>query len=338
MRARERFDSLLRRLARAGFKKDFVASALLPEWWEPRCAADPSLLPDVELRVARFLRVSPSALSDPAVALHPLLYPRAQLRRVRNIDRDRLAPALHSAIQIAAATLRSLRPGIPEPELPPADGLAWRRLLQAQEPRLRLPAVLADIWRRGIPVIPVEVLPEPSFQALACIVDGRPAVVVAYKYDAPGRVAFLLAHEVGHIVAGDCAPDAPVVEEDTEADDDADIELKADQFAFRVLAGADSPPTLEGSAHEDLARKAAQVESESGIDAGVTLFGWAKRSRDYATAARAAKALYRATGARRLLREQFEKWVDLDAAAETDRALLRCVYGEPASAATPDRH
>ncbi len=338
MRARDRFDSLLRRLARAGFKKDFVASALLPEWWEPRCAGDPALLPDVELRVARFLGVAPSALSDSTATLHPLLYPGAQLRRVRNMERDRLAAALHAATQIAAATVRSLKPALQAAQLPPADGLAWRRVLLAQDPRIRLPVLLADIWRRGIPVIPVDVLPHPSFQALACIVEGRPALVVAYKYDAPGRVAFLLAHEVGHIVAGDCAPDAPVVEEDSEVEDDADIELKADRFAFRVLAGADSAPKLEASARDDLARKAAQVEAESGIDAGVTLFGWAKRSGNYATATLAARALYRATGARRLLREQFETWVDLDAAAETDRALLRCVYGEPSRAATPYRH
>lgn len=328
----------MRRLARAGFKKDFVASALLPEWWEPRCANDPALLPEIELRVARFLGAQASALSDSTVALRPPLYPGAQLRRVREIEADRLAAALHAATQIAAATVRSLKPAVPAAEPPPADGLAWRRLLAAETPKIRLPGLLADIWRRGIPVIPVDILPAPSFQALACIVVGRPAVVVAHKYDAPGRVAFLLAHEVGHIVAGDCAPGAPVVEEDCEVEDDSDIEQKADRYAFRVVAAADSAPMLEATAHVDAAREAARIEAESGVDAGVTLFGWAKRRGDYNAATLAARALYRASGARRLLREHFERWVDLDGASETDRALLRCVLAQPALDASADRH
>ena len=338
MQARDRFDNLMRRLARAGFKKDFVAAALLPEWWEPRCAGDAALFPDIELRVARFLGASPSILSDSGAALRPPLYPGAQLRRVRSIETDRLAAALHAATQIAAATVRSLKPTVPVAEPPPADGLAWRRLLSAEAPRVRLPGLLADIWRRGIPVIPVDVLPEPSFQALACIVGGRPAVVVAHKYDAPGRVAFLLAHEVGHVVAGDCAPEAPVVEEDCEVEDKSEIEQKADRYAFRVLAGAESAPLLQATGRVELAREAARTEAASGVDAGVTLSGWAKRSGDYRTAALAAQALYRATGARRLLREHFERWVDLDGASETDRALLRCVLTEPARDASADRH
>lgn len=205
MRARDKFDKLLRRLARAGFRKDFVASGLLPEWWEPGCANDPALLPDLEFRIARFLGVAPSVLSDASTSIRPPAYPGAQLRRVRNVDRDRLSPAIHAATQIAAATVRSLRPSVPAPDLPPSDGVQWRRLLTSQHPSLRLPNLLADVWRRGIPVIPVDVLPAPSFQAFVCVVDGRPALVVSYKYEAPGRVAFLLAHEVGHVVYGDCA-------------------------------------------------------------------------------------------------------------------------------------
>jgi hypothetical protein len=50
---------------------------------------------------------------------------------------------------------------------------------------------------------------------------------------------------------------------------------------------------------------------------------------DYTTAAMAVRALYRHVGARRQLREMFDRYVVVSAAAETDRALLRCVYGDP---------
>ena len=48
----------------------------------------------------------------------------------------------------------------------------------------------------------------------------------------------------------------------------------------------------------------------------------------------AAKALYLEVGARRLLRQHFDRHVGLDTASESDRALLRCVYGDPERDAT----
>lgn len=313
-----------------------MASALLPDWWQPACAGDAALLPDIEIRVARFLNVAVSALRDPNLPVQTPAYAGAQLRRVREVDGDKLAPAIHAAIQIASAVARSLTPTVPSPRVPPADGLAWRDVLAPTGSRIRLHDLLDDLWQRGIPVVPIDVLPSPSFQGLACIVQGRPIVLLAHRYDEPGRVAFLIGHEVGHMAAGDCAPDAPVVDEQEDSDDDTDIEQKADRFATRLLVGADSPPQVDVVDSRELAKKAAQIEREQRVDAGAVIFAWARRSHDYATATTAVKALYRATGARRALRQHFDKWVDLAAATESDRALLRCVYGDPARDANPD--
>lgn len=334
--ARHSFENLLRRLARAGFKRDFVASALLPDWWEPACSRDAAVLPDLEIRVARFLNVGVSVLQDPSLPVQAPAYAGAQLRRVRAVDRDKLTPAIHGAIQIAAAVVRSLKPTVPSPRVPPADGLAWRDALAPTGGRIQLQDLVDDLWRRGIPVVPIEVLPTPSFQGLACVTEGRPVVMVAHKHDEPGRVAFFIGHEVGHVVAGDCMPDAPVIDEQEEAEDDADIEQNADRFASRLIVGADSVPQVEAADFLDLARKAAHIEREQGVDAGAVILAWARRNHDYAIAASAVKALYRATGARRTLRRHFDRWVDLDTATESDRALLRCVYGDPARDANPD--
>ncbi len=329
---KQTFASLQRRLARAGFKREFVQAALLPDWWEPACVGDPSVLPDIEIRVARFLGVQISALRDPSAQLGAPAYPGAQLRRVRDLDRERLAPAIHSAIQIASAVARSLRPSVPSPAVPPTNGLKWRDTLLHPDSPIRLDDLLQNLWQRGIPVVPIDLLPTPSFQGLACISQGRPVVLLAHKHDEPGRVAFLICHEVGHIVAGDCQPDRPVVDEQEEVSDDADMERRADRFATQVLVGADTVPQVEASDARDLARAAAQIEREKRVDAGAVAFAWARGSHDYATASSAVRALYRASGARRLLRRHFDQWVDLDAATETDRTLLRCVYDPTADA------
>ena len=318
------FKALLQRLSKAGFGKDFVYAAILPDWWEDSCAEDPALVQDFEFRIARFLGSPLATVSDPATALSPLVYPNAQLRRVRNIARDRLAAAIHVAIQVASATVRNLR-GAPPPRNLPLDGLTWREQIIRHGAAVQLADVLRDLWTRGIPVIPLDVLPAPSFQGMACVVEGRPAIVIGYRHDEPGRVAFLSAHEAAHIAAGDCAPDQPVIDEEDEISDDTDIESRADDYAARVLVGSAAVPDVNRSLSrdfKDLARQASSIERESGADASAVIFAWARKTGDYATATMAVKALYRNVGARRQLRELFAQHVNVADAGETDRALL----------------
>jgi len=317
----------MRRLSQAGFKKDFVARAVLPEWWDENCIDDPNLLPDIEIRVARFLGLPLSTIRSPTTVLAAPTYPGAQLRRVRDLDRDRLAPAIHAAMRLAEAVVRSMREPPAASAVPTRDGIAWRDELRRVHARVTLECILDDLWRRGIPVVPIEVLPAPSFQGLACIVENRPVILVGHKYDEPGRVAFLIAHETGHIAAGDCVPGKPVVDEDEEVLDDAEIERNADQYATRVLVGDEMVPKVDGATFKELAKGASQIERASGADASAIVFAWAARTGEYAKASMAVRALYRGSGARRQLRQHFDRHVDFDAATETDRALLRCVLG-----------
>ncbi|MCL5801668.1 MAG: hypothetical protein M1283_03975 [Gammaproteobacteria bacterium] len=321
------FQTLMRRLSRTGFKPDFIRPAILPDWWDDACANDPGVLPDVEIRVARFLRRSIADVRDPSVELTAPTYSRAQLRRVRDIDRDRLGPAIHSALQVAGAVVRSLRSTDNPQAVVPEDAFTWRRQI-IPAGRIKLGhEVLGDLWGRGIPVVPVDVLPAPTFQGLACIVEGRPVILLGHKIDQPGRVAYVVAHEAGHVVASDCASDQPVVDEEEEIADDSDIERDADLFATRLLTGMDAVPEINGGDFRKLAQRAIELEREIGAEASTIIFAWARRTGEYATASMAVKALYRNLGARNNLLSHFNRHVDIDAATETDRSLLRCVYG-----------
>jgi Zn-dependent peptidase ImmA (M78 family) len=316
----------MKRLAKAGFKKDFVRSAILPDWWDESCQEDASLLLDLELRVARFLTVPLEAVRNEAGALSPPTYAGAQLRRVRDLERDRLAPAIHAALRVAGAVVRSLREQV-TPAAPPAAGLEWRAGITRPTTTISLDQMLGDLWRRGIPVVPLEHTPAPSFQGLACIVEARPVVLLGHKNDEPGRVAFLVAHEAGHIAWGDCSADCPVVDEEEEIGDDADIETRADLFARQVLVGTSELPRIDAQSYKELAQRALDLEKSHGVDASTAIFAWAQRTRDYAKATLAVKAIYRHIGARRKLREHFDTHVDVGAASDSDRALLRCVFG-----------
>jgi len=324
----------MRRLSRSGFKKDFVRTAVLPDWWDDTCAEQRELLPEIEIRVARFLDVRLAAVRNPGTILAPTQYANARLRRVRDFDRDRLAPAIHAALTIGAAVVRSLREPRSGPNAIPPDALQWRQQLRLPGRPVALAQIVADLWAKGIPVVPLDVLPAPRFQGIACVVEDRPVILLGHRHDEPGRVAFLIAHEAGHVAGGDCLRNQPVVDEE-EVLDDTDIELRADRFATLALVGQDPPPVVEATSFRELANSAAVMERTAGVDAGQTIFAWAARTGDYATATMAVQALYRGIGARQLLRQHFEQHVDVDSASESDRALLRCVYGDPERDETP---
>ena len=209
---------------------------------------------------------------------------------------------------------------VPEPALPPPDGLAWREEVRGFQGSVALDTILEDLWNRGIPVVPTHTLPVPGFQGLAAVVEGRPVVVLGHKHDEPGRAAFRVAHEVGHIAKGDCTSASPVIDKDDEILADDDMEQLADQYAIRMLAGRDTVPQLGESTFgdfRDLAERAAVVERETGADAGAILFSWARTTGDYRMATLATKALYLSTGATRSLREHFKKFVDFRGAPQS---------------------
>lgn len=211
--------------------------------------------------------------------------------------------------------------------VPSMDAFDWRNGIKRSGVAITLDDLLSDLWGRGIPVVSVDVLPSPHFQGLACVVENRPVILLGYKNDEPGRVAFVVAHEAGHIAAGDCGPQQPVVDEEDEIADDTEIERNADLFATRLLIGSDKIPDIDGENFRQLAQIAWAEEKRTGADASAVIFAWARKTGSYSNASMAVKALYRASGARSYIRKHFSNHVDLESATESDRSLLRCVLG-----------
>jgi IrrE N-terminal-like domain len=266
------FGTLMKRLKSSGFPRDFISTALLPDWWDESASKNSELVQELELRVARFLNVRLASVTNPDVHLAAPNYTGAKLRRVRDVSRDRPRPAIHSAIRIASAVVRNLKERNAPTTLPPLNPETWRQSLRRQGSAVTLGAIASDLWRRGIPVVPLETLPAPSFQGMACIVEGRPVILLGSKHDEPTRAAFVIAHEAEHIVAGDCAVDQPVVDEEDEISDSSDIEVRADLYARRVLVGDVNVQWPEISDFKQLAQKALELERRTGADAGAVMF------------------------------------------------------------------
>ena len=325
--------SLLNRLSKSGFKRDFVRSAILPDWWDDSLQSDARLLPDIELRVARFLGLPLAEVRNPS---HPLVVQAAHntvLRKTQGTKVESLHPAIHTARRVAEAVLRNMQDK-PAGSIPPTPE-DWRRELVSGTKPVTLEAMLYDLWGRGIPVIPLEHLPSPAFQGMACLLDGRPVIVIGQKHDIPSRVAFFVAHEAGHLAAGDCANGQTIVDESETGADSSEMEKRADRFASRVVLGGTDPAKLSGADHRELALNAYTLQQQTGADAGALIFHWARRNGDdFTTAVMAAKALYQDKGARKAMARFVTSNVSTEDASETDRALLSLVTGDATASTT----
>ena len=213
--AGQSFKTLLRRLSKAGFEQGLRAARrpsrlvgrALRRGSPPRAGhRDPSrpLPRSVDFRCKRFKLPSGAAATIRAHSSGAFV----------TLTATGWLPRCTAAIRCAAAVVRNLRDTVPPPKAPPGDGLAWRERLVGRRTAPSLEALAEHLWELGIPVVPLDVLPAPSFQGMACIVEDRPVILLGHKHDEPGRVAFVIAHEAGHIAAGDCTAGRPIVDEE----------------------------------------------------------------------------------------------------------------------------
>ncbi len=307
------FHSLVERLERAGFDRAFTHSTILPDWWDETCEKDPQLLPDFEFRTARFLNLPLERIQDPATAL---VQPRPP-----TTDEDVSPASIHAGIQIAHAVIRNLRDDAPA-VLPPRTGRTWHAELRlGPDQPVALRKIVGDLWNRRIPVVPVTSLPQPDFQTLGCVIQGRPLVMMSDRITDHWIAAVHTAHQLGHIIAGDCANDKVVTHRDS-PDRNSPSETRANAFALEVIAGGTDnvmlPPDPSSNPRDPV--NLFLLLEQAGIR--VSPFPDDMTLLDLTTDIPKTRAI---PTAQSTLFNAFIQNVDIDAASETDSNLMRCV-------------
>lgn len=120
----------------------------------------------------------------------------------------------------------------------PASASDFRAAVLQRSGVVTFETVLDYVWGLGIPVVP---LADPgAFHAVLWRTGGRNAIVLKQQNRRPSRWVFDLLHEVGHAREEPTEGEYGIVDDDPEADEDA--EVAANQFAGDVL--------LDGRAEE----------------------------------------------------------------------------------------
>jgi hypothetical protein len=194
-----------------------------------------------------------------------------------------------------------------------------------------LESLLEFCWSRGIIVAHVRRLPHVAgFRKLDGVVfyiDDRPCIILAESNDAPARIAFHLAHELGHIYLGHVAPDGVGIADDNiERNAQSDeVEYAADQFALEALTG-DKAPVLRqiyGLTSQKLAERVTHIGQQLAIDPAVLALVYGKCADRWPVASNAIKVLQADCGAHDLVASWLGRYVVPERLVDSDRRFLQ---------------
>lgn len=330
---------LYRRLRPLGFDAAFVRDVILPDWWDDPLAAEPANRLTAEMAVSRFLGIPLQQLHDPAAKLSlPEFVPVRLKTATRDTNPRSVRPAIQIALQLADLLSNSIA------TLPPFAGRLSAaelrgRLLQDSGP-VTLETLVRKCWDLGIIVAHLHRVPRGTgfrkFDGLVVFAGERPCIFLAEKADSPPKLAFHLAHELGHLMLGHVQPGSDLLaDENLERLINDDEERTADEFACELLTGNPKPtlPQQYGLTAPKLVHLASDLGARRHVDPGLVALIYGRSADRWAVAENALKQMGLTQGAHAIVQNALaERWSDDDLTDTQAHFVEQLVLPEQATA------
>ena len=265
------FETQLRReLQQAGIANAAV-NAVWPEWWSAEAESSLSATAELTYTVARRLGLSPQSLFDGSPRF--LWYDTTKFKNLGGTTPEEQAILASFGTAVGRCAI-SATPPAAFPLI--SDAQTARNTILSEARFVGLTELLIFCWQTGIPVIQLRVFPlqQKRMQAMTVKVKGRYAILLGYESEYYSRMAYILAHEIGHILLGHLEQDESLLDMDdplTAENLDAE-EVEAGRAAFVLLTGRDDPQVL-ANIQSYKATQVAQAATEAGnrerIDPGI---------------------------------------------------------------------
>lgn len=320
-------------LRRAGLTTSAI-DAVWPEWWSTEAGESASASAELRFTLARRLGLAPSSLIE-----GPPRFVWRDETRFKNLG----TVSEHEAAVLASFSVSvgryAIRAATPVAAIPPnMTARELRAALLAGQAVVDLDALLATCWAFGIPIIHLAIFPlsQKRMNSVATRLGDRYAILIGRESRFPAQIAYFVAHELGHVLAGHVSDSAAVldVEDPLRAEEEDDEELAADRFALELLTGS-ADPDIAVDRNEFTARQLAYAAMEAAgdhlVDPGVIALCLAHRTGQWRAAMGALKIIPPGEvdvprGVNRLAASQ----LDWDAISVEDQAFLSTVMGDPA--------
>lgn len=263
---------------------------LMPAWWDDGAAEDEGGLLELQILLARRLNVALESMQ----AEKPSPIFRETTQRFKTVHPDgssQLAVAAsigHGLAQLLASAIQG------GPATAPVTAAQLRAQLLSAHRSVTLDALCTWLWQNGFPVVHIQGWPDGLRRpdAMCVRVGVRPVLMVVRKEVAPAKLAYLVAHEVGHVMSGHLRSENNAVLVDDSLPIDAQQsfldqdEAEADAYAMELLGGVElrnACNTLVGRTYSELTLAVAALNACRGtaLEAGQVILGWGRLTTDW---------------------------------------------------------
>jgi hypothetical protein len=227
------------RLGLIGLDKASIKKSLLPDWWCDEFEKEQGAMVEAAAYIARRTNLDFHDLLNPAKDLlfnsgSKPCYKLRQGTEESSLTISRaIAERLCEAVAFGASnSLRAL----------PLNAQAIRSQIMQNHKFVTLEGLLEFCWDYGIAVIHAGNIPKGKngrkFDGMVGIYGDRPIILIANNSKSHAKLAFILAHELGHIVCDHLQGGSSILDESIKPDmEKDDQEVQADEFAVELIYG-----------------------------------------------------------------------------------------------------
>lgn len=310
---------------------------LLPGWWSPDAEQHADGVAELCLLIGRRLSLDVRALMNGEIRQKESSLTVAYKHRA-----DATPQSLLASTCIATSLAQAVVAAIPQPyvRIPGSPSELADRAREIGQGVVSLSSLIDTSWAMGVPVIPIPNLPVGirKMDGAVIRVGDRPAIIVSKKKSSRAWLAFIVAHEIGHIGCGHLDREGSIVDVslqeqstyEAESSSDAD-EREADAFALSLFGGESVEREIrtwpEWASPVDLAVRAREAAPAFGVESGHLVLRYAFRTKRWPDAMSALRFLSEDADAEALMKSCLVRNLDLEIVADDIRDLVCQITG-----------
>lgn len=314
---------------------------LLPAWWAPEAENSRDGYAELCGLISRRLSLDFGQLMKGVVV---------RQSNAASLAYKHSAAATPQSLQGATSIALSLADAVSaamgdQPVTLPGDVAAFaERVRQNNGDIVSLEGLIHLCWQSGIPVVPMPNLPVGVRKMDGAVISTphRPVIIVSKKRSSRAWLAFILAHELGHIGCGHLRKSGSIIDvslqEQTTFESESSVdmqELEADRYALELLGGAAADEAVASwpswISPVEIAVRAREVHRAVHAEAGHLILRYAFATKRWSECMVAMNFLIEDANAEGLILSSLASNLDLDLIADDLKDLVVQVTGMPES-------
>lgn len=241
-------ERLYDRLISIGLQKKVVQKMLLPDWWCKEFEQREGAVFEAAAYIARRTGLDFSALIHEDQELSFPSDSGLCFKKRQGTEEKDLAIASGVAEQVAKIVAFACTKEYQSVAGWNAESV--RREILSKHQWVDLESLLDFCWDHGLPVVHLSNLPSGNglkkFDGVAGVFKGCPVIATGKNHKSSAWMAFIVAHELGHIISGHVQEGECIVDEKIELDGETDPQEKeADRFAVELIYGKNNVNYLQ---------------------------------------------------------------------------------------------